>query len=522
MDNDRGLDSVTGSVLLEHLTGPSRGRIMWLKEEDIDVCLSSRGILHALPARSETRPEGLVARLSRNTDTYEIEAPKGARVWVNGQPVTRKLLRNGDMIEFGENGPLSRYFLLGEEKPIRKTVGEIVGDVCAYLQTSRQPLAKRVFRAICALLRRIVRETTILFRGTIVIAIVALAAGVYHQGQKNRSLQERIERSESQLDEFSTAIARASEQALRARDLEALRREFGGRLATNAERLAALEKRLGASARVIAQTMPSVFFLQGAYSFRERSSKRMLRLVVDEKGQPQVSLRGHPMLSLEGDGPIAELEFTGTAFAVGEAGALITSRHVALPWEEDDGEQPGADQNLEPVLIKFIAYQPGKPDPVAVELLQASKDADLAILKIKDAPMTGGGLRLAEAAPNAGDEVIVMGYPTGLVSMLAQSGETFIENLQKSKDTGFWSVAARLAKAGYIMPLASRGIVARSTDAAIVYDAETTHGGSGGPVLDLNGSVVAVNMATLPGYGGSNLGVPAAKLRALLKSAGLY
>ncbi len=54
-----------------------------------------------------------------------------------------------------------------------------------------------------------------------------------------------------------------------------------------------------------------------------------------------------------------------------------------------------------------------------------------------------------------------------------------------------------------------------------MYDAETTHGGSGGPVLDINGSVIAVNAAILPEYGGSNLGVPVAKVRTLLEDAGL-
>jgi hypothetical protein len=37
----------------------------------------------------------------------------------------------------------------------------------------------------------------------------------------------------------------------------------------------------------------------------------------------------------------------------------------------------------------------------------------------------------------------------------------------------------------------------------------------------MNGDVVAVNAAILPEYGGSNFGVPAAKVRALLKEAGL-
>ena len=56
--------------------------------------------------------------------------------------------------------------------------------------------------------------------------------------------------------------------------------------------------------------------------------------------------------------------------------------------------------------------------------------------------------------------------------------------------------------------------------ATFVYDADTTLGGSGGPVLDIRGAVVAVNAAILPEYGGSNLGVPVASVRALLAEAG--
>jgi hypothetical protein len=52
-------------------------------------------------------------------------------------------------------------------------------------------------------------------------------------------------------------------------------------------------------------------------------------------------------------------------------------------------------------------------------------------------------------------------------------------------------------------------------------DPKRTHGGSGGPVLDMQGNVVAVNAAILPEYGGSNFGVRATKVRALLEVAGL-
>ena len=49
-----------------------------------------------------------------------------------------------------------------------------------------------------------------------------------------------------------------------------------------------------------------------------------------------------------------------------------------------------------------------------------------------------------------------------------------------------------------------------------MYDAGTTHGGSGGPVLGLDGRVYAVNAAILPDFEGSNLGVPASEAHLLL------
>jgi S1-C subfamily serine protease len=271
--------------------------------------------------------------------------------------------------------------------------------------------------------------------------------------------------------------------------------------------------------------MSSVAFLQGSYGFRQREDGRMLRHVVNDNGIAMISPFGQPLLSLEGEGPVAELQFTGTGFFVGDSGALITNRHVALPWESDASANAFADGDLEPVMTKFIAYLPGKPEAVPVALLLASEHTDLAVLVHEDRSGKIPSLRLADAGPAAGpaagDEVIVMGYPTGLRSMLAQSGEAFIEELQKTENTGFWSVAERLAEEGYIAPLASRGIVGHATPETIVYDAETTYGGSGGPVLDMSGNVVAINTAILPEFGGSNLGVPAAKVRALLEQAGL-
>jgi S1-C subfamily serine protease len=82
-----------------------------------------------------------------------------------------------------------------------------------------------------------------------------------------------------------------------------------------------------------------------------------------------------------------------------------------------------------------------------------------------------------------------------------------------------WEIAAKLAESGAISPLTTRGIVGQRTGSAVVYDAETSRGGSGGPVLGPGGRVVAVNMGLMPEFGGSNLGVPVRQVRRLLEKA---
>jgi len=506
---------------LEHLTGPSRGTVTWLGGSALDISLSTGRLIQVAEAHPGGFQRGGIARLHLAQHAYEIEAPEGLPIWVNGVRVAARQLEHGDMIEFGDSGPLSRFRIHNSKGPFRKTIPDILSDSVAYLRTSRQPPVTRAYRAFGGLMRQLAYETTVLFRIAVVIAIAALAALAYQQNQLNIRLQQRIDRGVVQLDSVATALTRAREEALRPSDLTEMREELAQRLTSNVERLEALEQRSHAIGRVIAESMSSVAFLQGAYGLRERSSGKMLRHMVNDAGVPLISPIGQPLLSPEGDGPVAEVHFLGTGFSVGESGALITNRHLALPWEENSGTEASAFENLEPVMIKFIAYLPGSAEAVPVELLLASESSDLAVLRRVGDFQTTPSLKLAAAPPVPGDEVIVMGYPTGLRSMLAQSGDAFIEELQKAENTGFWSVAERLAEEGYIAPLASRGIVGQITLATIVYDAETTYGGSGGPVLDMNGDVVAVNAAILPEYGGSNLGIPAAKVRVLLEQAGL-
>ena len=133
--------------------------------------------------------------------------------------------------------------------------------------------------------------------------------------------------------------------------------------------------------------------------------------------------------------------------------------------------------------------------------------------------MERSALGFAEDDPAPGDEVLVVGYPLGVTALVARTDPAFLRSLAASDDEGFWDVARRLAEGDHIAPLVSRGIVGQVTGQTIVYDADTTSGGSGGPVLALDGTVVAVNSAILREFGGSNMGVPASKAGALVARA---
>jgi serine protease Do len=503
------------AAALEHLTGSMRGEVSWVTGSAVDAQLEAEQRLVLVPADPNGPVPQTIARFRQVGNSYEIEAPEGRQLWVNGQRIQMSQLHYGDVIEFGETGPLSRFRLYDDAHRPGITVGEILGDVISYVKTSRKPMHRKLGFASAELLRRLARDTSLIFRAAILLAIALLAFVVYQQYRSNQSLRAQIERGNLQIDSIATELTQAQRDSIHLRDLTALEEELDVRLSSNAKRLEALEARSGASARVISMAAPSVAFLQGGYGLRHRESERMLRHVLDEDGLKVYFPNGQPYLTLDGTGPVAEVNFTGTGFVLAGQRMLVTNRHVAEPWIKSPGMRIGSEE-LEPVMIRLIAYFPSQSEPVAIELIGTSDSVDLAVLRMTTVPAGVAGLALAEKQATPGEEVIVMGYPTGLKSLLAQSGSAFLKNLKRSAQTGFWIVAEKLAAANLIAPLSSRGIVGQATQATVVYDAETTHGGSGGPVLNTNGLVVAVNTAIIPEYGGSNLGVPVAHIHALL------
>jgi serine protease Do len=216
---------------------------------------------------------------------------------------------------------------------------------------------------------------------------------------------------------------------------------------------------------------------------------------------------------------VVELQYTGTAFVVGRQDMLITNRHVAVPWENDATHEQFEAMGLTPKFERFIGYFPGVEKSFDVHLVSASDEVDVAVLRCEAAPPEVRPLTTASDPAHPGDEVIVMGYPTGVRAMLARTDTKFLDEIREQGSLDFWTVVEHLSASSLITPLATRGIVGQITPDVVAYDADTTHGGSGGPVLNMRGEVVAVNMAILPEFGGSNLGVPMARILPILNQS---
>ena len=126
------------------------------------------------------------------------------------------------------------------------------------------------------------------------------------------------------------------------------------------------------------------------------------------------------------------------------------------------------------------------------------------------------GTTLARDKPPIGRRVLLLGYPSGMNALLAKSEENFARELIDDDAMGSAAMLDALAAHGAVRPLPSHGHISDVLGEKILYDAPTAVGGSGGPVIDLEGQVVGVNYGILKSFKGANFGVPIEMGRELL------
>jgi len=101
---------------------------------------------------------------------------------------------------------------------------------------------------------------------------------------------------------------------------------------------------------------------------------------------------------------------------------------------------------------------------------------------------------------------------------MARADPATMERLMSAHIPDEYILADRIAALGLIRPAITRGFLADVQRHQVTYDAQTTGGGSGGPVLGTDGKVIAINYAVLQQFAGNSFGIPAHLAIAILEA----
>jgi serine protease Do len=219
-----------------------------------------------------------------------------------------------------------------------------------------------------------------------------------------------------------------------------------------------------------------------------------------------------------GQRPTLRARISGSGFVVAE-GLLATNRHVAEPWYGDPDSDALIRKGAKPELEKLVAFFPGFAMPVNVHPVVLSAGGDLGVLRVENSRVVDRlrPLPLAEAPPNPGELVAVIGYPMGVLGMVAKSPPAVYQRLALRHDD--IASANELAALSLIRPSATCGHLGDVVGDKLIYDAPTAHGASGGPVFNSQGEVIGINAAYIDGFSGGTLGVSIQALQPLIVTA---
>jgi DNA-binding response OmpR family regulator len=411
-------------------------------------------------------------------------------------------------------------------------------------QTAFQALAvtEKMTRDAFSLERALKIGVSALFTIAIVIAAVFLLYSRRANKEANRAYAviAQLERSAHRQDKLvaEARSARADlqqgdvleqKQQLRAQS-EELRQKISSAQADDAaslrkqldettNRLQRIETESRTAEDVIRSYAPSVCLLHVSVSFVERASGRPLRYGgINPDGEPLKDSDGNPVYTLEGRAPEVRADFFGTGFVVGE-GRILTNHHVVQPWWKNDELASVLSQGLNPEIAEMSAYFPDSTAGVAVTIGQISEEADLALVKGDLSSLKRPVLKIdaRKEAAVSGQSLLSLGYATGLSAILARAGEEAVNEIVKATGGDAKKVVDELVRRKLIRPLVTQGHIGDVLGDKIVYDAQTTSGGSGGPLINRNGEVIGVTFAVVRGFGGSNFGVPIRYAQPLLK-----
>ncbi len=161
-------------------------------------------------------------------------------------------------------------------------------------------------------------------------------------------------------------------------------------------------------------------------------------------------------------------------------------------------------------------------EPFALTGGTHSERADLSLLRCDLRGLRLPALPLDRTGRGAvaGQPVVLVGFPAGIEAMLAKADAEVVRAVLETSGTSASRISEALARRGLVRPSTTQGHIADVTETDVVFDAPTTQGGSGGPLLNRNGVVIGVSYAVLSRFGGNSFAVPIRHALPLVARAG--
>jgi S1-C subfamily serine protease len=469
--------------------------------------------------RTTAAVNGPVIELARQNGIYRIaNVDATLEVRLNGRPIKpNRGIYDGDEIWIGPSGPSIHFF------PIEANAALVPGrrdgaHVAPFIEqaameasaTARRDDAKIFLREFTReLVREINPSTKIITFAILILAVLGALYIGFAQFSEAR-------RSRKIIDEQKAQLAAQQEELKHAND------QLGKLVTSNQAMLKTLS--LGEMLRV--DYGGGVCLIYGSYIFVEAGTGRPLRYPetqANESGGTVQNGTEAPVLTPEGHGAIAEYEFVGTGFHVGN-GFVLTNRHVVQPWQADERAQTlNSSVKGQPRLKKLMAFFPGTTQAIVLKLKQTGQREDLAVCTIeaKDLPSKLPVLPLEKDSDSVaiGKLVVTMGYPSGVDRLLA----LLVEDEARQIQARYGSVESQLnylAQTKRIQPATTQGNITNLDANKIVYDARTAEGGSGAPLFGPSGRVIGVGNSMFIENSATNFAVPVRHAVTLLEHAG--
>jgi serine protease Do len=451
---------------------------------------------------------GVVLELTRSNGFYRVAGfDSSFELTYNGKPLeTNAVIRDGDEVRIHASDLALQFF------PIRSLPAVISAPahethVAPFIEqaalesaaTTRRDDAKVFLREFTRELVREINPSTKLI--TLGIA-VALVGGVLYIGF---SMFKELQRSRRLIDDQRAQVTQMRDQVSKTNQtLTDISR-------SNKE----IRDSLSLAVKLRSDYGSGVCLIAGSFYFVESKTGRPLRYPeaqMNESGGT-VQSGGEPAtLTPEGRAAIAEFQFVGTGFYVGD-GFVMTNRHIAQPWLADERAQSlSSSVRGQPRLKKLNAYFPDHAQPFPLKFKAAGQRDDLAVcaLDTKDVPAEIPLLPLESNsdAVAVGKTVVMMGYPSGPDRLLALLDDAESRGIQQRYGGSLDALLGFLAETRHIQPLTTQGNITELNVRRIAYDARTAEGGSGAPLFGPSGRVIGVNFAVFTENQASNFAVP--------------